>query len=99
MFAPKGSDGIDQKVCENQGRHDEDCDRCVRLRDIFLGDACDARYEKGVYRRNLVVEHVFDAFWGMEYEDSWPERKGGVSPIGPRRIIGPRGPPKQNAVT
>ena len=42
----------------------------MRLSDAPLGEGCDACYEKGVYRRNLVVEGVFDTFWGMEYEDS-----------------------------
>ena len=70
MFAPKGSNGIEQKIDGNRGRHDEDCDCCMRLSDAPLGEGCDACYEKGVYRRNLVVEGVFDTFWGMEYEDS-----------------------------
>ena len=98
MFAPKGSDGIGQKIEGNRGRHDEDCDRCVRLGDVFLGEGCDACYEKGIDRRHLVVERVFDAFWSMKYENSWQEKEG-VNSICPRRPFVLWDPPKQNAVT
>lgn len=71
MLVPKSSDGIDQKTNGNWGRYDGDCDRCVRLCDVALVEGWDARYEKGIHRRQLVVERIFDTFWGMEYEDSW----------------------------
>ena len=81
MLAPKSSDGINQKIDGNRGRCDDNRNRYVRLCDVFLGEGCDACYEEGIHRRQLVVECVFDAFWGMEYEDSWQEEEGGSAPL------------------
>jgi len=70
MLAPEGSDGINQEIKGNWGKCDEDCDCCVGPRDIFLNEGCRTCDEKGVDGGYLVVERVFHAFRGMEYENS-----------------------------
>ena len=38
--------------------------------DVFLEEGYGTRDEEGIDGRHLVVECVFHAFWGMEYENS-----------------------------
>lgn len=39
--------------------------------DVLLDEGYGTCNEEGIDGRYLVVEHVFYAFWGVEYEDSW----------------------------
>lgn len=71
MLAPESSDGVDQEVDGNRGRHDADCDCCVESRDVCLEEGHGTCDEKGVDCRDLVVERVFHPVRGVEYEDSW----------------------------
>ena len=75
MFAPECLDGMDQEIEGNWGRCDEDCDCCVELCDVLLKEGYGTCDEKGVEGGNLIVERIFHAFWGVEYEDSW---RGGL---------------------
>ena len=73
MFAPESPDGIEQEVNGNRRRHDEVCNCCVESCDVLLKEGYGTCDKEGIYGRHLVVERFFDAFWGMEYEDSWQE--------------------------
>lgn len=70
MYVPKRPYGINQKIKGDRGRCDEDRDRRVESGDVFLKEGHRTCDEKGVDGGDLVVEDVFDAFWGVEYEDS-----------------------------
>lgn len=71
MFAPEGSDGINQKVDGDRGRCDGECDCRVESCDVRLDDGYRARNEESIDGGDLVVECVFPPSRGVEYENGW----------------------------
>ena len=96
MFAPESLDRINQEIIRDRRQRDAGCDCCVELCDVLSNEGYGACDKKGIDSGHLVVERVFHAFWGKEYEDSW--REGRYS----RRhkiLYGPSDLLKQDAVT
>ena len=71
VLAPEGSDGISQKIDGDRGRCDCECGCRMKSCDVRLEDGYRTRNEDGIDGGDLVVERIFDAFRGVEYEDSW----------------------------
>ena len=71
MSAPESPDGINQEIKGNWGRRDENCNCSVESCNVLLEEGYGACDKNGIDSGHLIIECLFHAFWGVEYEDSW----------------------------